>query len=291
MRRALTRLSLLGALCLAASLWLTRPAAVDPSRFASLHGDAARGEAVFWAGGCASCHKAGAGDDDVSLPGGRRFATRFGTFVAPNISSDPIHGIGGWQAAEFASAMLHGTSPAGRHYYPAFPYTSYARMHEQDVMDLWAFMQTLPAVPVASQPHELRFPFGIRAALGPWKALFLDSAWVRPAGTPELERGRYLVEALGHCAECHTPRNALGGGIASAWMEGAPHPSGEGRIPGLLQSAADWSLEDIAYYLETGFTPDFDSAGGEMAEVVAAMGRLPPGDRLAIARYVKALVN
>ncbi|MXY33781.1 MAG: c-type cytochrome [Boseongicola sp. SB0664_bin_43] len=289
MKRALTWLSLLGVIGLAAALWLTRPAVVDPERIASLQGDAARGEAVFWAGGCASCHKAESGDDDLALPGGRRFTTRFGTFVAPNISSHPTHGIGGWSVFDFASALLHGTSPEGRHYYPAFPYTSYTRMNDQDVADLWAFMQTLPASPVASLPHELEFPFNVRAPLGAWKALFLTSAWVRPAETPEQERGRYLVEALGHCAECHTPRNFLGGSVASAWMEGAPHPAGRGRIPGLVPSALDWSEEDIAYYLETGFTPDFDSAGGEMAEVVATIGRLAPEDRVAIAKYIKAL--
>ncbi|MXW86373.1 MAG: c-type cytochrome [Boseongicola sp. SB0673_bin_14] len=289
MKRALTWVSLLGVFGIVAALWLTRPAIVDSTRFASLQGIAAQGEAVFWAGGCSSCHKAETSDDDLALPGGRRFVTRFGTFAAPNISPDPTHGIGDWTMAEFASALLHGTSPEGRHYYPAFPYTSYARMNDQDVADLWAFMQTLPALPMASQPHELTFPFNVRATLGAWKFLFLKPAWVRPAETPELERGRYLVEALGHCAECHTPRYFLGGSIASAWMEGAPHPAGRGRIPGLVPSDLDWSAEDIAYYLETGFTPDFDSAGGEMAEVVATIGRLSPEDRLAIARYIKAL--
>lgn len=289
MKRAMTWLSVLAVLVIAAGLWLTRPAVVSPARFASLQGNAMRGEVVFWAGGCASCHKAETGDDDLALPGGRRFATRFGTFIAPNISPDPTHGIGDWTMAEFASALLHGTSPDGHHYYPAFPYASYARMNDQDAVDLWAFMQTLPALPVASQRHDLAFPFNVRATLGAWKLLFLKPTWVRPAETPELKRGRYLVEALGHCAECHTPRNLLGGSLVSAWMEGAPHPAGKGRIPGLVPSALDWSAEDIAYYLETGFTPDFDSAGGDMAEVVATIGRLSPEDHLAIARYIKAL--
>ena len=126
MKRALTLLSLLGVFGIVAALWLTRPAVVDSTRFASLLGNAAQGEVVFWAGGCASCHKAETSDDDLALPGGRRFVTRFGTFAAPNISSDPTHGIGDWTLVEFASALLHGTSPEGHHYYPAFPYTSYA---------------------------------------------------------------------------------------------------------------------------------------------------------------------
>ncbi|PWK57922.1 mono/diheme cytochrome c family protein [Silicimonas algicola] len=185
--------------------------------------------------------------------------------------------------------MLEGTSPEGAHYYPAFPWTTYARMRDADVADLWTFMATLPPQDRADVPHEVGFPFNIRASLGGWKLLFADDDWVMPADTPELERGRYLVEALGHCAECHTPRNALGGPDKTLWMAGAPNPAGEGKIPGLRQGQLDWSAEDIAYYLESGFTPDFDSAGGQMAEVVENMSKLAPEDRAAIAAYVKAL--
>ena len=141
-------------------------------------------------------------------------------------------------------------------------------MTDADVADLWAFMQTLPAVPQESQPHELGFPFNIRLSLGGWKLLFLKDGFVTEADTPELERGRYLVEALGHCTECHTPRNAIGGLEMAKWMDGAPIPGGKGKTPGITPAHLDWSATDIAYYLETGFTPDFDSAGGEMAAVV-----------------------
>ena len=150
-------------------------------------------------------------------------------------------------------------------------------------------MSSLPAVERANEPHEIGFPFNIRLSLGGWKLLFFNDDWVADADTPELERGRYLVEALGHCAECHTPRNALGGLNKSEWMMGAPNPSGKGRIPGIAPAVLDWSAGDIAYYLETGFTPDFDSAGGEMTEVIRNTSRLTPEDRAAIAAYLKAL--
>ena len=289
MLRLLSRLIILGLLALGAVLWFTRADSVAPERFASISGDATSGETVFWAAGCSSCHKAEGSDDSLVLAGGQRFLSDFGTFVAPNISPDPIFGIGEWSQEEFASAVLNGTSPEGRHYYPAFPYTTYARMTDQDVADLWAFWQTLPYADVESLPHEVGFPFNIRASLGPWKELFLNRDWVMPAATPELERGRYLVEALGHCAECHTSRNLIGGLQMSNWMGGAPNPSGEGRIPGISPGHLDWSDTDIAYYLETGFTPDFDSAGGKMADVVANLSKLTAEDRAAIAAYLKAL--
>ena len=290
MKRFFLGLILIAVVVAAAGWWLTRAMPVDAARFASLSGDAGRGETVFWAGGCASCHTEKDSEDPTALPGGRRFDTPFGTFVAPNISSDTTHGIGDWTLQQFASAMLNGTAPEGSHYYPAFPYSTYPRMRDQDVADLGAFLQTVPAQSRVDEPHELSFPFNIRETLGPWKMLYLTKGWaLRVADTPELERGRYLVEALGHCAECHTPRNILGAPIRTRWMAGAPNPSGKGKIPGITPAQLDWSAEDIAYYLETGFTPDFDSAGGEMVEVIANMSRLTPEDRAAIAAYVKAL--
>ena len=201
MKKFLTALILVGLAVVAGGLFVTRPQTVDPERFAGLQGDAESGETVFWAAGCASCHKAEGSDDSLALPGGRRFVTQFGTFVAPNISSDPTHGIGGWSLPQFASALLEGTSPEGEHYYPSFPYTTYARMTDQDVADLWAFMQTLPPESRENESHDLGFPFNIRLTLGGWKLLFLNDDWVlAEARDPQLERGRYLVEALGHCA-------------------------------------------------------------------------------------------
>ncbi len=291
MLRTLVVLAGVGLAVLAAGLWLTRPQVVDPVAMglAELEADATRGEVVYWASGCASCHTAPGSDDKLVLAGGHRFQTEFGTFVAPNISPDPDAGIGGWTLGEFASAVTKGTSPQGAHYYPVFPYGSYARMTPVDVADLWAFFQTLPPSDRANEPHQIGFPFNIRASLGSWKLLFAGTDWVLEADTPQLERGRYLVEALAHCGECHTPRNALGGLDTALWMAGAPNPSGEGRIPGLRRDQLDWSAEDIAYYLESGFTPDFDSAGGEMAAVVENMSQLSAEDRAAIAAYIVSL--
>ncbi len=287
MKRIFFGLVLIGLVLFAAGLWLTRPRVVDAVLFADLEVDASRGEAVFWAGGCASCHKAEGSEDALALPGGRRFKTDFGTFIAPNISPDAAHGLGAWSLTDFASAMLNGTSPDGAHYYPAFPYSTYTRATDQDIADLWVFLQTLPPQDRADVPHELGFPFSIRASVGGWKLLFFNDNFVRPE--EQNPRGRYLVEALGHCGECHTPRNFLGALDTSRWMAGAPNPSGKGRIPDLTPPKFDWSEADIVFYLETGFTPDFDSAGGEMVEVIQNMAKLAPEDRAAIAAYIKAL--
>ncbi|HAV09896.1 MAG TPA: diacylglycerol kinase [Rhodobacteraceae bacterium] len=273
--------------------WLLTGASPLPSDgFATLDSDATRGEAVFWAAGCASCHVA-PGTEEADRPilaGGQSFASPFGTFHAPNISSDPVAGIGSWSVADLGNALLRGVSPKGQHYYPAFPYTAYTHMAPGDVADLHAYLLSLPASSTPSQAHDLGFPFNIRRSVGVWKWLYLRSDWVlQDAPTPELERGRYLVEALGHCAECHTPRTALGGLSQRDWMAGAPNPSGPGRIPAIHPKTLNWSVEEIAYYLETGFTPDFDSAGGHMARVVSNFARLPATDRLAVAAYLKAL--
>ena len=267
--------------------WLTAPDRVDAAAYDGLTGDATRGETVFNAAGCASCHHAPDSEENLVLAGGQAFPSDFGTFHAPNISPS-AHGIGGWSLTDFANALTRGVSPEGAHYYPAFPWTAYARMVPQDVADLHAYMMTLPASDVASLPHDLGFPFNIRRTVGGWKLLFASEDWVIDV-PPELERGRYLVEALAHCGECHTPRNALGALDTNRWLAGAPNPSGQGTIPPLTPDRFDWSEADIAYYLETGFTPDYDSAGGHMAAVISNFAKLTPEDRAAVAAYVKAL--
>ncbi len=274
-------------------IWaVTRPSPLPADALAGLNGDPGRGARVFWAGGCASCHAApeAVGDERLKLGGGLRLSSPFGTFVAPNISPDPENGIGGWSALDLANAMQRGLSPDGRHYYPAFPYTAYANASLQDIVDLKAFLDTLPPVATPSQSHEIGFPFNIRRLIGGWKVLNADKGFVlsTPADV-QIARGRYLAEALGHCGECHTPRGPLGGLRRDAWLAGAPLPTGKGRTPNITPGGLDWSATDIAYYLETGFTPQFDSAGGEMASVVANMAHLPAEDRAAIAAYLKAV--
>lgn len=272
---------------------LTAPSHVDAQSYAGLEGDAARGARVFWAGGCASCHvEEGAAAADPARPvlgGGHVLDTPFGRFVGPNISPDPEHGIGGWTLTQFADAVQRGVAPDGRHYYPVFPYTSYARMTPQDVVDLKAFLDTLPRSARPSEPQQLAFPYSVRRGIGLWKRRYADAAPILPTNDPALERGRYLVEALGHCGECHTPRDRYGGLERTRWLAGAANPTGSGSVPGLTPATLDWSAGDIAYYLETGFDPTFDSAGGSMAEVVRNMGRLPAEDRAAIAAYIKAV--
>jgi len=271
--------------------WLTSPSRVDPATFASLEADPARGESVFWAAGCASCHAAPRAEVEARLvlSGGMAFPSDFGPFIAPNISPDPQLGIGEWNVEQLANAMLNGTSPSGAHYYPAFPYSSYARAEPQDIADLHAYLQTLPASDTPSKPHEVGFPFNIRRSLGGWKLLFSKPGWVIDVEGEPLTRGRYLVEALGHCGECHTPRNALGGLDYSRWLQGAPNPDGKGRTPAITPDKLDWSELDIAAYLATGFTPEYDSAGGHMADVVQNLSHLPEDDLKAIAAYLKAL--
>lgn len=299
MKRLALGLGVLAAAGAAVAFMLTAPRPISAERLAAitaLEGDAAAGETVFWAGGCASCHAAPGSKDDARLvlSGGVRLKSDFGTFIGPNISPDPEAGIGGWTVSQFANAMLAGVSPDGGHYYPAFPYGSYTRMSDADIADLFAFLKTLPASQVASVPHEVGFPFNIRRSLGGWKLLFFtDAPRVEVAGDdPQRARGQYLVEGPGHCGECHTPRNLIGGFVSDAWLSGAKNPEGEGVIPNLTpggKSVGGWSASDIAYYLESGFTPDFDSVGGSMVEVQQNMAKLTSGDREAIAAYLKAL--
>ncbi|MGE0501487.1 MAG: cytochrome c [Rhizobiaceae bacterium] len=260
-------------------------------------GAAARGERTFWAGGCSSCHAQpkSEGDARLRLAGGLELNTPFGTFVAPNISTDREDGIGGWSIENFANAMLRGVSPGVSHYYPAFPYSSYARMEPSDIADLYAFMQTLPAVDGKAPDHALGFPFNIRRGVGMWKLLNLSSAPVvalADGASPAVRNGRYIVEGPGHCGECHTPRDFMGGLKKAAWLSGAAAAEGSGTVPNITpgeDGIGAWSEDEIVEFLTTGFTPEFDSAGGAMADVVANMAMLPDEDRAAIAAYLKAV--
>jgi mono/diheme cytochrome c family protein len=292
MRRILVFLAILALIAAGGFYGLTAPSHVTPEEVAGLEGDPVAGEAVFWAGGCASCHAApdAEGEDRLILSGGRSLSSDFGTFLSPNISPDPTHGIGGWTLAEFITAMQNGISPEGRHYYPAFPYTSYRLASRQDMADLFAYLGTLPASDAPSRPHQVGFPVTLTRGIGLWNRLHLQDDFVVTGDLTEQEaRGRYLSDALAHCAECHTPRDATGGLDRTRWMAGAPNPTGRGTIPGLTPDDLTWSAEEIAAYLNDGFAPDFDTAGGQMADVVLNMANLTSEDRLAIAAYLKVL--
>lgn len=291
--KTLARLLLAAAVAAGLFGWVvTAPAQLPEDWGGSLTPDAEAGARIFWAGGCASCHvapEAKPGDAPI-LSGGKKFETAFGTFYAPNISPDPDQGIGTWTQKQFARAVTLGVSPAGAHYYPAFPYTSYTLMEPQDVTDLFAFMQTLPASEEPNKAHDVGFPFSLRRGVGVWKALYLPEGFTSPEPQNEAEQqGRYLAEALGHCAECHTPRNALGGLQREAWMQGAPDPSGTGKIPGITRAQLDWSAADLATYLSSGFTPEYDSAGGDMATVISGLAKLPQQDIEALAAFIVTL--
>ncbi|MEM9999602.1 MAG: c-type cytochrome [Pseudomonadota bacterium] len=301
-RIALTLVVLIAAGAIA--FWaLTIPQPPSATRLAAItahNADAVRGETIFWLAGCASCHSVQGADGDarLELVGGYQLQSDFGTFVAPNISMHPEDGIGAWSLTDFAASIIAGVSPDGRHYYPAFPFASYRRMTDEDIADLWAFWQTLPAIATpADQPvTALGFPFNIRRGVGLWKLAFLsDAPFVDPASLPDdpqIARGQYLTEGMGHCGECHTSRNFAGALNADVWLAGAPNPSGRGGIPNITphpDGIESWSADDIAFSLESGFTPDFNSFGGTMASVVKNYANVSPEDRLAIAAYLKAI--
>ncbi|MDU8941922.1 cytochrome c [Ovoidimarina sediminis] len=292
MRRILAVLAALILIGAAGLFALTRPATVPEAAIAAITPDLARGEAVFHAAGCASCHAAdGAeGEARLILSGGHSFATPAGTFVAPNISQDPEHGIGAWSKADIVTAVMKGTSPDGRHYFPAFPYAAYAKAELSDIVSLAAYLKTLPADPTPSQPHDLAFPYSIRMGVGAWKLLGVSEGFaVDLPDDPQIRRGQYLAEALAHCGECHTPRTATQALDTARWFAGAPNPSGKGSIPNISPAKLSWSAADIAAYLKSGFTPEFDAAGGSMRDVITSLANLPDEDLAAIAAYLKAV--
>jgi len=271
--------------------WLTEPlglAAAEPSHAPDL----SNGLVVFNAGGCSSCHAVPNQPDRLKLGGGLAIKSPFGTFYAPNISPDAADGIGRWTETQFVTAVTKGVSPAGEHYFPAFPYTSYAHARPDDIRDLFAYLKTLAPVAGKVRDHDISFPFDIRRNVGIWKLLFMDDRPFAPdpAHTPSWNRGAYLVNGLGHCAECHSPRNFLGGIIAAQRFAGGPNPEGEGWVPNITQKGiGEWSVKDIDYFLKTGLTPDDDSAAGAMARVIKNTSQLPDADRAAMAEYLKSL--
>ncbi len=287
-----------------AAFWiLTIPQTVPASALPAYTPKVANGKTMFDAGGCASCHAVPNKDPDkvdrTRLGGGLALPTAFGTFYAPNISPDPRDGIGRWSEANFVTALWDGTTPGGHHLFPAFPYASYRHMKLDDVRDLFAYLKTLPPVAGKSRHHDLAFPFGIRRLVGIWKLLFLHGGPFvpDPSKSAQYNRGAYLVNGPGHCAECHSPRNILGGIIESERFAGGPTPDGKDWVPnitpvGLRQgdNATDpWSEKDIASFLDDGSEPSGDYAGGAMTDVISNTSLLSAQDRAAIALYIASL--
>jgi mono/diheme cytochrome c family protein len=255
-------------------------------------GDPDRGRIVFAAADCSSCHASPGQTDRLRLGGGLALASPFGTFRVPNISPDLDVGIGRWRTIDLANALLSGVAPSGQHLYPALPYTSYAGMSVDDIRDLMAFLRTLHPVPSRPPDNELTFPFKIRRSVGLWKLLFFHPSPIEPDPDRQQDwnRGRYLVEALGHCAECHSSRNAFGAIKTSARFAGGPDQEGVGYVPNLTPDhLARWSAEDIIDMLKTGYTPDLRFVGSSMADVVVNTASLSDSDTAAIAAYIKSL--
>jgi mono/diheme cytochrome c family protein len=271
--------------------WLTAPA-TTLTLTAAYTPDLANGQTTFNAGGCSSCHAVPGQPDRLRLGGGLALGSPFGTFYVPNISPDPADGIGRWTETQFVNAVMRGISPTGVHYFPAFPYTTYAHAKVDDIRDLFAYLKTLAPVSGKVRDHDVPFPFDIRRNIGIWKLLFMDDKPFTPdaARSAQWNRGAYLVSGLGHCAECHSPRDFLGGIVTAQRFAGGPDPEGKGWVPNITQKGlAEWSDKDIAYFLETGQTPDGDTIGGSMGSVIRNTSQLSDGDRAAIAEYLKSL--
>lgn len=261
---------------------------------AAAESDAARGGYLLHAGGCITCHTAKGGTE---LAGGRAIATPFGTFYSPNITPDPESGIGGWSDAAFVGALKHGRRPAGGRYYPVFPYTTYTHMRDADALAIKAYLDSLPPVANRVPPHDLWPPFAWRWTMQIWQALFFDAApgWrPDPAQPPQAQRGQYLVQALAHCGECHTPRNVFGALDRDRWLAGTlDGPDGE-LVPNITPDRdtgiGKWSEGDVVTLLRDGLKPDYDDVQGSMAEAVRdGLSHLSEPDLVAIAAYLKTV--
>jgi len=254
-----------------------------------------QGEYVYRAAGCYGCHT----DEKHAgkpLAGGHALATPFGTFYSPNITPDPETGIGRWSEADFIRALREGLSPAGDHYYPSFPYPSYTKLTDEDLRALWTYLRVQPPVKQVNRKHDLKWFARARTFVGSWKGLYFTPGAYKPnaAKSAAWNRGAYLAEAAAHCGECHTPRTAFGGiktGMHNAGTRDGPDDSVVPNItPDRKTGIGRWRASELAEYLETGLTPDGDSAGDLMAEVIDnGLQYLRKDDLAAIAEYVLSL--
>ena len=254
-------------------------------------GDVKRGEYLVKASGCVDCHTEEK-KEAIPFAGGRALQTPFGTFYGPNITPDPKKGIGRWSEADFIRAMRFGVRPDGAALFPAFPYPSFTKITDADLDHIWAYLRTLTPDSRPSQAHNLRFPYRWRFMVRGWKWLFFRPGEFRadPTQPSKVNRGAYIVQALSHCGECHTPRNFLGAPRWERYLAGGKGPDGK-NVPNLTPTGLKkWSDSDLQYYLTTGIEPDGDIAGGKMAEVVQSMtGGLTPEDLAAVIAYLRTL--
>ncbi|MBV8090161.1 MAG: cytochrome c [Alphaproteobacteria bacterium] len=257
-------------------------------------GSAARGAYLANAADCVACHTDNA-HGGQPYAGGRALATRFGTFYSPNITPDVETGIGRWSDEQFLRALHDGVRPDGADYFPVFPYPSFTKITDADALAIKAYLFSLPPVRQVNRAHDVAFPISWRFLQLGWRLLFFSPGRFQPA--PErsaaYNRGAYLVTALAHCGECHTPRNWLSATEPDRFLAGNPDGPEGNKVPNITSDRktgiGDWSEDDIVTLLATGQTPDFDFVGDGMAEVVKSTGRLTEADRRAIATYLRSL--
>ena len=254
-----------------------------------------RGEYLLRAAGCAGCHT-DADQQGAFLAGGRPLHTPFGTFYSPNITADPNRGIGGWSADDFVRAMREGTGPGGEHYYPVFPYPSYTGIERKDLLALYAYLQQVPAVAEPNRRHELPWYMSYRIVNWAWKLLFMEPGPFEPdpGRSPDWNRGAYLVTALAHCGECHTPRDRFGVLDRDRWMAGAALEPGDEVAPNITPDTRDgignWKRSDLVEFLRSGRYYDGEFVDGPMAEVVDnGLSYLRTEDLEAISEYIFSL--
>ncbi len=283
---------------LAAGLWLaSAPERPDAEPFPPHAPDLRNGEALFREGACLACHapSADAGRDSSLPSGGAPFKTPIGVFYPQNLTPDDDTGLGRWTDRDFVAAMRTGVSPAGAHYFPAFPYPSYRSMTIEDLLDLRAWLARLPAVRAASRRPDVRFEAIARRGVGLWKRLaFRRPRYVPdPARSASWRRGAYLANAVGHCGECHTPKDRLKIADDARPMAGGPHPAGEGDVPslrGLVGRKKYKDAADLALALRNGETLGYeDLSSGGMAAIQESLARAPEPDVKAIAEYLVSL--
>ena len=251
------------------------------------------GKLMYNIGGCISCHASVAGAEVPT--GGKPLKSPIGILYPPNLTPDPETGLGKWSDVDFVNAMQKGLRPDGGHLIPAFPYTSYAHMKIEDVLDLKAYLASLPPVINPATPHEvLALPI-IRRGLGLWQWIGLDDAKfaIDPKQSPSWNKGAYLVLGPGHCGECHTPRTIFMSSDQSRLFQGGPHPDGKGKVPsirGLVERGRYKDAKDLVLAFQNGEELGYDkmSASG-MGEVQRNIAKLPEADIQAIAEYVTSL--
>ena len=249
------------------------------------------GRYVFYAAGCISCHTR-----DQLMAGGRPLVSPFGTFYPPNVTPHREYGIGAWTEEDFLRALREGLNPQGEHYYPAFPYTSYTRMTHQDMQALYAYLMTLPASSREIRPHNLLWPFSSRPMVAYWKAGgFTQGEFsANPEKSTQWNRGAYLAEGLGHCGECHTPRDYLGAPRRNQYLAGTcAGPDGR-PVPNITPDRetgiGNWACEELMAFLMTGKRPDGSYTGSLMAEVLGtSCMQLTGHDLHSLAIYLRSL--